>query len=178
MRYSKKELKDLPVPKEIVIKSLAEYIGLFSKSEFENYIFRGEPTNYHDIIASALRSKEYPFVKMKNEFRREIFHRTGEVSGLIFLGFSKEVACKVAGRMIQFEINEIDDLARSALAELGNMIMGNTATIFSQEKIMVDITPPTIAKGNMKFDTKEVEHILVPIILGGSTIEMHIAIRK
>lgn len=103
---------------------------------------------------------------------------TGEVRGLIFLGFSKEVACKVAGRMIQFEINEIDDLARSALAELGNMIMGNTATIFSQEKIMVDITPPTVAKGNMKFDTKEVEHILVPIILGDSTIEMHIAIRK
>lgn len=71
MRYSKKELKGLPIPREIVVKSLAEYISLFSSNEFESYIFRGEPTNYHDTISSALRNKEYPFIKMKNVFRRE-----------------------------------------------------------------------------------------------------------
>jgi hypothetical protein len=89
MRYSKKELKGLPIPKEIVVKSLAEYIELFSNNEFENYIFRGEPTNYHDIISSALRNMEYPFIKMKNEFRREIFHRLAPDERNNFLAFAQ-----------------------------------------------------------------------------------------
>ncbi len=89
MRYSKKELKGLPIPKEIVVKSLAEYIDLFSNNEFENYIFRGEPTSYHDIISSALRNMEYPFIKMKNEFRREIFHRLAPDERNNFLAFAQ-----------------------------------------------------------------------------------------
>jgi hypothetical protein len=89
MRYSKKKLKGLPVPKEIVITSLSEYIGLFSNSEYESYIFRGEPTNYHDTISSALRNKEYPFIKMKNEFWREIYHRLTPDERNNFLAFSQ-----------------------------------------------------------------------------------------
>ena len=52
MRYSKKELKGLPVPNEIVVKSLAEYINLFSNNEYEGHIFRGEPTNYNNMLTS------------------------------------------------------------------------------------------------------------------------------
>lgn len=89
MRYSKRELKDLPIPREIVIKSLAEYISLFSSNEFGSYIFRGEPTNYQDTISSALRNKEYPFIKMKNEFRREIFHRLTLDERNNFLAFAQ-----------------------------------------------------------------------------------------
>ncbi len=89
MRYSKKELEGLPIPKEIVVRDLAEYINLFSNNEFENYIFRGEPTNYHDTISSALRNKEYPFIQMKNEFRREIFHRLTPDERSNFLAFAQ-----------------------------------------------------------------------------------------
>ncbi|MDT3698372.1 MAG: FRG domain-containing protein [Thermincola sp.] len=89
MRYSKKELKGLPIPKEIVIKSLAEFINLFSDNEFESYIFRGEPTNYHDTISSALRNREYSFIKMKNEFKREIFHRLTPDERNNFLAFAQ-----------------------------------------------------------------------------------------
>ncbi|MEF9968285.1 MAG: chemotaxis protein CheC, partial [Longicatena sp.] len=32
----------------------------------------------------------------------------------------------------------------------GNMIMGNTATIFSTKGIGIDITPPTVMVGNTK----------------------------
>ncbi len=89
MRYSKKELEGLPIPKEIVVKDLAEYINLFSNNDFDNYIFRGEPTNYHDTISSALRNKEYPFIQMKNEFRREIFHRLTPDERSNFLAFAQ-----------------------------------------------------------------------------------------
>ena len=62
---------------------------MFSNNEFENYIFRGEPTNYHSMISSALRGGEYPFIQMKNEFRREIFHRLTPDERNNFLAFSQ-----------------------------------------------------------------------------------------
>lgn len=89
MRYSKRKLKGLPVPKEIIVKNLAEYIALFSNNEYENYIFRGEPTNYHDTISSALRNGEHPFIKMKNEFSRDIFHRLSPDERNHFLAFAQ-----------------------------------------------------------------------------------------
>ncbi len=89
MRYSKRKLKGLSVPKEIIVKSLAEYIVLFSNNKYENYIFRGEPTNYNDTISSALRNGEHPFIKMKNEFSREIFHRLSPDERNHFLAFAQ-----------------------------------------------------------------------------------------
>lgn len=89
MRYSKRELEGLPIPKEIVVKNLAEYINLFSNNEFENYIFRGEPTNYHDTNSSALRNREYLIIQMKNEFRREIFHKLTPDERNDFLAFAQ-----------------------------------------------------------------------------------------
>ena len=55
MRYSKRHLKGLPSPSETVIDSLMEYMSLFASGKYNNFIFRGEPTNYHDTISSALR---------------------------------------------------------------------------------------------------------------------------
>ncbi|WP_313755965.1 FRG domain-containing protein [Tissierella sp.] len=89
MRFSKKELKGLSIPKEIVVRNLAEYINLFSNNEFESYIFRGEPANYNDTISSGLRNREYPFIKMKNELRREIFHRLTPDERNNFLAFAQ-----------------------------------------------------------------------------------------
>lgn len=89
MRYWNRELNGLPTPKEILVKSLAEYINLFSNNGMEHYIFRGEPTNYHSTISSALRNGEYPFIRMKNEFRREIFHRITPDERKNFLAFAQ-----------------------------------------------------------------------------------------
>lgn len=89
MRYSKKELKGLHTPEEIIVKSLAEYIDLFSNNEYEEYLFRGEPTNYHETTSSALRDGERPFIKMKNEYRREIFHRITPDERVNFLAFAQ-----------------------------------------------------------------------------------------
>lgn len=90
MRYSKRELKGLPVPEEIIIKSLADYIELFKSKRFAGCIFRGEPTNYHSTISSALRGeKEYPFIQMKNEFKREVFHQLSSNERDDFLAFAQ-----------------------------------------------------------------------------------------
>lgn len=89
MRYSRKEIKGLKRPKEIVIKSLSDYLKLFSSGRYENYVFRGEPTNYDEIMSSALRGEELPFVRMKNEFKREVGHLLTEDEKREFLAFSQ-----------------------------------------------------------------------------------------
>lgn len=89
MTYSKRHIKGLPSPKEIVIKSLSDYIKLFSSDRFANYIYRGEPTNYNNTISSALREGERPFIQIKNEFKREIYHRLTEDERKDFLAFAQ-----------------------------------------------------------------------------------------
>ena len=69
---------------------------------------------------------------------------TGEMKGQVMLAFPNDVACLVAGNMCMMPTSEITDIHMSAICELGNMIMGNAATIFSTKGIGIDITPPTI----------------------------------
>jgi chemotaxis protein CheX len=76
---------------------------------------------------------------------------TGEMKGQAMISLEHAVACDIASKMIMMPITEMDEFARSAICELGNMIMGNTATVFSTKGIEIDITPPTVGNGTMAF---------------------------
>lgn len=55
----------------------------------------------------------------------------GEMKGQVILAIRENNAKDIASRMMfGMPVNELDEMASSALNELGNMIMGNTATIF------------------------------------------------
>ena len=101
-----KRTKGFLTPIEKTVKSLADYIKLFSSNQFKNHIFRGENTdyysilNYYSITSSAFRERngkrpfvnqtiEYPFFQMKNEFKREIFHRLTSDERNDFLAFAQ-----------------------------------------------------------------------------------------
>ena len=47
--------------------------------------------------------------------------------------------------MMGMPVTALDDMSASAINELGNMMMGNAATILSTKGIAMDITPPTYA---------------------------------
>lgn len=94
----RKEIRDLPKQQKIIIKSLSEYIKFFENGNYNNYIFRGEPENYKDIIASAFRGfngcfnnyrKEYPFVGMINEFKKEVWFNLKPEKKENFIAFSQ-----------------------------------------------------------------------------------------
>ena len=64
----------------------------------------------------------------------------GEMKGQVILAIRENNAKDIASRMMfGMPVNELDEMASSALNELGNMIMGNTATIFSTLGIIIDI---------------------------------------
>jgi chemotaxis protein CheX len=103
---------------------------------------------------------------------------TGEMKGQAMIAFEKAVACDIASKMIMMPVTELDELAKSAIGELGNMIMGNTATIFSTKGIAIDITPPTIGNGTISFTTNYAQNICIPLQYDDNRIiEINIAIK-
>jgi len=104
---------------------------------------------------------------------------TGELKGNVIFELQNENAKLLASKMMMgCEVNELDDMALSAISELGNMIMGNAATIFSQNAKLIDITPPTAVKGNVSFMTQGLTNIAMPLITaeGDTLLQVNIAI--
>ncbi|WJH36761.1 chemotaxis protein CheX [Paenibacillus aurantius] len=68
----------------------------------------------------------------------------GEMKGDIVFGFPEKVALRIAsGMMGGYVLTEFDEMSRSAISELGNMISGNASTQLSNQGISIDITPPS-----------------------------------
>ena len=105
---------------------------------------------------------------------------TGEMRGQVMISFTTPKACQVAsGMMMGMPVPELDDMAMSAISELGNMIMGNAATVFSVRNIGIDITPPTVGRGTGKIDTMYSKNIAIPLLTDDSEVfmEMNIAMK-
>ncbi|MCR4624729.1 MAG: chemotaxis protein CheX [Lachnospiraceae bacterium] len=99
---------------------------------------------------------------------------TGGMKGQVIIGMTEQKAKDTASVMMMgMPVNELDTMACSALGELGNMIMGNTATIFSTMNIIFDITPPLSMLGyDLKLQT-DFTAIKIPIIINN---EEHLSI--
>lgn len=68
---------------------------------------------------------------------------TGQVRGEVFFGIQDDLALRIVSAMMGgYPISEMDEMGKSAISELGNMISGNASTILSNQGIVIDITPP------------------------------------
>lgn len=92
----------------------------------------------------------------------------GQMKGQAVITMDLNNAKEVASRMMcGMPVAELDDMACSALNELSNMIMGNTATVFSTQGKLIDITPPISMIGtDLKVQT-DIEPICVPLLVNG-----------
>lgn len=92
----------------------------------------------------------------------------GQMKGQAVLAMGLSRAKEVASKMMfGMPIAELDDMACSALNELSNMIMGNTATMFSTQGKIIDITPPISMIGTDLKVQVDIEPICVPLLLDG-----------
>lgn len=87
---------------------------------------------------------------------------TGQMRGQVMIDLEFNTACNIASKMCMMPITEMNEISLSALSELGNMIMGNAATLFSTKGIGMDITPPTMSRGNVTFKSG-VKNLCVPL---------------
>jgi chemotaxis protein CheX len=106
---------------------------------------------------------------------------TGSIQGSVIISFKRVVACKIASAMMGgMNVPELDELAKSAVAELCNMILGNTANIFYNNNINIDITPPTVLIGeNMEFSMEKSTVVCIPLEFdNGDIIDIDIAYKE
>jgi len=92
----------------------------------------------------------------------------GQMNGDIVFGLSEEVALKMVSAMMGgFVVSEIDEIVRSAISELGNMISGNASTMLYNLGVKVDITPPKVihSANSAGFSTQQA--LTIPLIMEG-----------
>ncbi len=93
----------------------------------------------------------------------------GQMKGQAVLAMDVENAKIIASKMMfGMPIAELDEMACSALNELSNMIMGNTATVFSTQGKIIDITPPISMIGTNLQVKSDIDPIAVPLMLDGT----------
>jgi len=100
----------------------------------------------------------------------------GEVQGVAVYGFSKETALTIVSTMTGSPYTEFDDMSRSAINELANMITGNAATLLSNAGYKCDISPPSLVQGTGIQVTTLAPALLVPFETELGPIQLNVAL--
>jgi len=105
---------------------------------------------------------------------------TGDFKGQAVLSMGEAMALKVASNMMGgLPVAALDDIAKSAISELGNMILGNAATLLYNQNIKIDITPPTLLVGeNLSISTPTLKTLCIPLKTEFGILEIDIAIKE
>lgn len=101
----------------------------------------------------------------------------GKIKGQVWFELSNETARNIASIMMGgVPIPELDEISKSAVSEMGNMIMGNTSTLFANQSIKIDITPPSLLTGEKIELSNRLSTIVVPLNLEGiGTVSINVA---
>jgi chemotaxis protein CheX len=105
---------------------------------------------------------------------------TGQIEGQVIYGMSIQTADKIASKMLGTNVVTFDQLAASAIAELGNMISGNSMTLLAGKGFGCDITPPTIVKGtNVKISTLDIPALVIPMTIPDmGSLEINVSLQE
>lgn len=100
----------------------------------------------------------------------------GLIGGTVLYGMSFVTAQKIASAMIGRPIQEMDDAAWNAIAELGDIISGNAIKSLHEAGYKCNITPPSILRGmNVEVSTM-VLALVVPLTTRFGRIEINVAL--
>jgi chemotaxis protein CheX len=92
---------------------------------------------------------------------------TGKMRGQVIMAMNIKTACEIASSMMGgMPISELDEISKSAISELSNMILGNTATILANRGIEIEITPPSMVLGENIQITNKMKTVCIPLSLG------------
>lgn len=129
---------------------------------------------FSDIKKQSVTVKER---NLKSDGVMIILGIVGTMKGNVIYGMDTENGKRIASKMMMgAPVNELDDMAQSALSELTNMVTANASMNFSNIGIDMNISPPTLMYGE-DFEVKmNVDKVLcVKILVDDIPIEINIA---
>lgn len=107
---------------------------------------------------------------------------SGELEGRVIYDMDRTTAVDLASAMNGEELPGMNDLVRSTLQELGNVISGNATTNLRQaaEQKTIDITPPSMIMGSDTEISDSVKQTMVqvPLKTNYGTMVINLAVRE
>jgi chemotaxis protein CheX len=115
--------------------------------------------------------------EVKNTGVLVILGVVGDIRGNVVYAMEMDVAKKIATTMMMgMTVEELDEIAQSALSELANMLTAHAATAFADIGISIDISTPTLLIGdNMTAKLNSEQILCVQFLADDMQFEINIS---
>lgn len=99
-----------------------------------------------------------------------------DVCGNVAYSMAEGTARNIASSMMSFPVEEFDEMAKSAVAELANMLASRAAVILERGGFLVSISPPALIVGENVTLLSCVRILAVEVFTGAGLIEANIGL--
>lgn len=105
---------------------------------------------------------------------------TGAFTGIVLYAMSAETALAIASSIRGQEFPELDELAQSGIAELGNVITGRAMMILAQQGFACTIAPPVMVRStdSVVFSTFNLPRLAILLHTDKGTIDLQLAFKE
>lgn len=151
-----------------------EYLNPFTEAAF--YVL-SEVIFDDDIQRGELSIRKDPMVSTGVS---TVIGLTGDLQGHVVYDMDRKTAIAIATEMNGEPMPGLNDLVRSTINELANMISGNATAKLSENGYNCDITPPTFIVGvdSELYAHKGMQHIVIPLKSKCGTIILSLAVSE
>ena len=103
---------------------------------------------------------------------------TGEIAGMVLFAMTESTARAMVSKMMDQDFPELDALAQSGIAEIGNVITGRAACLLSEAGFNSDLAPPMliVGRGSM-ISTLDVQRLVIPMETEFGRVEIQVALK-
>jgi chemotaxis protein CheX len=103
----------------------------------------------------------------------------GAVEGTVFFSMSKESATQLSSVLIGEKLENMDRLAQSGIAELGNVIVGRASMKLADAGYESNISTPSLIMGKgATISTLDFPRLVVPLTTSAGALVIHLALRE
>jgi chemotaxis protein CheX len=104
---------------------------------------------------------------------------TGNVQGSVFYCLSERTALNLVGIMMGKRYPFFDEMAKSGIAELGNVITGRASMLLAEAGYPSKIAPPVMLEGRgTMISTLKIPRLVVPLETKHGVLEVHVALQE
>lgn len=105
---------------------------------------------------------------------------TGDLTGQIIFCLSEKTARVLASKMLfALSTDTFGELAKSAIGELGNMIIGNAVTELVDKGLICDLTPPALFIGkDVTVSTASSQFLVIPFEMDLGKLNINVALQE
>lgn len=150
----------------------AEFVNPFVTSAFQ--VLQTETRS--EVSKGAVTLQESPLV---SDEVTVLIGVVGRAQGLVLYGMSERTAKAIVSAMTGENIAVFDNMAESAVAELGNVITGLASGELERAGYPCKIAPPSVVVGRgTSISTLSIKRLVIPLQTSMGVIVVHVALRE